>query len=236
MGKRLHFGLITSHGLFLGFEAGFYIKKGIGLEGRYEPMERPVGGGRNLKGIEISNAMAFRGPCRRQHCPMRDMVVHVKIGTTVRENGVRRMFFDQFFYNFNHVENRKGIEAIVRQVIQEQVFDAECVSGAPAVFAQIAQLETVGFLPGGVARCEAFSKDGNFNVMALRAQPRHGSAATENFVIWVSRDHEDTASMVSDTLCLFRHPFGNRMMAPAEVEGFLKIAPESDRFVFSRGI
>src|ERR1019366_8250376 len=197
MRKILHFGLIACHSLLLDLKGRLYIEESIGLEAGYQAMERSIGGRGDLKRVEVANRMAFDRAGGSQHRPMRNEVVHVKIGTTVRENSVRSMSLDQFLHDFNHVEKREGVEAIVRQVVQEQVFDVERISSAPGVVVQTAYQGTIGQFAGRVTGRQAFTQDGDLDVVAFRTQPSHGSTAAEDLVIRVGRDHQDAAQIVS---------------------------------------
>src|ERR1700722_1037102 len=231
MGKDLYLGFIARHGALLKVDSRFYVKERVGLKGRGHTMERPIGGRRDLKHVQVANTMAFDGPGGGQHRPMRHGVVHIKIGTTVRENCVGSMFLNQFLHDLNHVENRKRVETIVRQVIQEQIFDPKHVGGASTVFAQIAQQRRVRLLPGAVTGRHTFAQDGDLNVVSLRHQTRHSSTAAQNLIIRMGCDHQNRPP-AGETLRFFGQPFCNRPMSLTQIERFLQVTLKSDGSVF----
>ncbi len=122
---------------------------------------------------------------------MDDAVVDVQVARMVRVDGVRCEPVDELLDDLHDVEQRHDVEAVVRQVVEEEILHAESLRGARAVALEVVEEDALRLLSLRVARRDPLTEDRGIDVFPLRREPRHRPPGAEHLVVRVRCDDEN---------------------------------------------
>src|SRR6185312_11553058 len=110
MGKLAGFAVVTRKARNLGFQSTADVHKNIGSKDRLQLVERPLGGRRYFKSVNLADALTRGWPRRGQYGAMHQTMVNVKIASVVGIDHFRLQLLDQAFQEFYQIEQRHCVQ------------------------------------------------------------------------------------------------------------------------------